>query len=45
MIGVVDELKQRNQRCSFISNNAFCYDGKGSKWPSVVKEGSGFGEG
>jgi hypothetical protein len=45
MIGVVDEPKQRNQRCSFISKNSVCYDGKGSKWPSVVKEGGGFSEG
>jgi hypothetical protein len=46
MIGVVDEPKQRNQRCSFNSNNAACYFGyNGNKYPSVVKEGNGFSQG
>ncbi len=46
MIGVVDELKQRNQRNSFNSNNAVCYSGyTGSKFPSGGKEGNGFSQG
>jgi hypothetical protein len=46
MIGVVYEPKQRNQRNSFDSNNAVCYNGcNGRKYPSYVKEGNGFSEG
>ncbi len=46
MIGVVDQPKQRNQRYSYNSKNAVCYDGlNGNKWPSGVEEGNGFSEG
>ncbi len=46
MIGVVDELKQRNQRSSYNSNNAVCYYGyDGSKYPSGGNEGNGFSQG
>ncbi len=46
MVGVVDEPKQRNQRCSFNSSNAVCYFGySGYKYPSGGNEGYGFNQG
>ncbi len=46
MIGILDEHKQRNQRCSFKSNNAVCYDGYNRKeFPFNRIEINGFSEG
>ncbi len=45
MIGVVDESKRRNQRISYNSNNAVCYNGNGYKFPSAINEGNGFSQG
>jgi hypothetical protein len=46
MIGVVNEPKQRNQRSSYNSSNAFCYYGyTGNKYPLGGIEGNGFSEG
>jgi hypothetical protein len=43
MIGIVDESKQRNQRSSFKSGNAICYQIDGKKHPGEIPEGYGFG--
>jgi hypothetical protein len=46
IIGVVDELKQRNQRSSCHSPYAICYYGyNGNKLPSTLQEGNGFSQG
>lgn len=45
MIGVIDELKQVNNRSSFSSKNSVCYNGKsGYKYPSSLTQGIGFRE-